>query len=63
MALASTLKKAELLVFYLIFGPVSIADKRFPQSRDSPLCFAPLNSLIFDSFALLNFYLPLGFCF
>ncbi len=41
MALASALKTAELPVFYLVFGPVSIAGKRSPQSRDFLLCSVP----------------------
>ena len=60
-------KRAELLVFCLVFGPVSIADKRCSQSRDALLCstllhFAQLRSLIFDfsHFSIFT-YLPIFF--
>ncbi len=30
MVKASELKKTKLCIFYLVFGPISMADKRFP---------------------------------
>ncbi len=59
MALASVLKRPKLPVFYLVFGPVLIASKKFSLSRD--LRSAPLRSLTFRFFPLLNCHPPFGF--
>ncbi len=64
VALASALKRPELPVFYLVFGLVLIAGKRFSQSRDpAPLRFAPefgFSILLIPQFSLTLWLFLLG---